>query len=82
MVHDFVEDMQRRRQSRQNTSQFAIAAFAASHDKRWNATDFLPWNTEATSEVQVDTLEILRRLVDNGVLNPRAEAAARARLRS
>lgn len=81
LVHDFVEDMQKRQRKRDNTSQFAIASFASSHEGQWTPEQFLPWATEGQKTVATDTLTILRSLVEAGDLNPRAEAAARARLK-
>lgn len=80
-VHDFVEDMQLRRRERENRSQVAIASFAASHEKSWKPEQFLPWDLNNQKAISGNTLDILRQLVDEGALNPRAEAAARARLK-
>ncbi|ESA38438.1 hypothetical protein N836_31350 [Leptolyngbya sp. Heron Island J] len=80
MVHDFVEEMRRRDTATQNRAQFAIASFAATHGKDWKPQDFLPWATE--QPVAADTLAVLQELVDAGELSPRAEAAARARLKA
>lgn len=81
-VADFVADMQRRGQQRENRSQAAIASFASTHHKDWHPNEFLPWQIDKIDKaVTGSTLDVLRQLVDDGALNPRAEAAARARLK-
>lgn len=79
-VADFVADLTRRAQRKENRGQTAIANFAASHHKELKPEQFLPWQVES-KEVAADTLSVLRQLVDDGKLSPRAEAAARARLK-
>ncbi|MEM9808079.1 MAG: hypothetical protein AAF959_22665, partial [Cyanobacteria bacterium P01_D01_bin.56] len=70
-VADFVADMQRREQRRENRTQMAIAAFASTHSKDWSPEQFLPWSVNEKA-VTGSTLEILRKLVDDGALNTRA----------
>ena len=90
VIATFVLRLQTRKQNDQNAVQYAISHYVAAKlsrpadkkkgvkEKIFSHQDFLPWSP--THKKDTDTLTVLRKVVDSGVLPAKVHAAALARI--